>query len=825
MSRRARVMIAAAMAVGALLVLPGAASALEQKLVASDGAEQDSFGRSVDVDGDTAVVGAPADDGKKGALYVFTRIGDSWAQTAKLTASDGVGGDFLGESVAIDGDTIVAGAFADDNVKGAVYTFASTGAAARTETAKLTISNGARGDFLGDSVAIDGATIVASTPVASFSRGGVYTFARTGAAARTETAKLTASDGAGGDFLGDSVAIDGDTIVASADYDDVGANTDQGSVYTFATTGAAARTETAKLTASDGAKSDYLGGSVAIDGQAVAIDGDTIVAGASSDDIGANADQGSAYTFARTGAAARTETAKLTASDGARSDFLGSSVAIAGDTIVAGAPSDVVGGVEQGSAYKFARTGAARTETARLTASNGAADDQLGTSVAIDGDTTLAGARGANGGQGSASIFVPGPPSSLTVSKVGNGSGTVTSSPAGIDCGADCTEDYDDGARVTLTANPAAGSTFTGFTGGECTGAATTCTVTMDQAKIVTANFILKRALTVTKAGNGSGSVTSDPFGIDCGVDCDQDYDDGTKVTLTANPAAGSTFTGFTGGGCTGAAATCTVTMDQAKNVTATFVLTPRALIVSRAGEGSGTVASDPAGIDCGADCDQDYDDGTKVTLTANPAAGSTFTGFTGDDACTGAAATCTVTMDQARSVTATFAKKPSTPAPAPAAPTGDRLTLPAGNSSRVRATGRTASGGLVIVGTDGDDTIVGTGKGDRITGRGGRDTIRGGGGSDSISGGSGSDRISGGSGRDSITGGSGSDRLSGDSGNDRVNGGSGNDRLAGGPGNDRLSGNSGKDRLAGNSGNDSISGGSGRDRLSGGSGKNKLKQ
>jgi len=200
----------------------------------------------------------------------------------------------------------------------------------------------------------------------------------------------------------------------------------------------------------------------------------------------------------------------------------------------------------------------------------------------------------------------------------------------------------------------------------------------------------------------------------------------------------------------------------------------------------------------------------------------------------------------------------PAPPAGGPAPPTsppgggGGGLACPAGNSAGVRCTGRTKSGGLVIVGTNGDDTIVGTGKGDRITGGGGRDTIRGGGGNDSISGGSGSDRISGGSGSDSISGGSGNDRISGDSGNDSINGGSGNDtisggsgndrlsgssgndtisggsgndRLAGGPGNDRLSGGSGKDSLRGDSGNDRLSGDSGRDKLSGGSGKNKLKQ
>ena len=178
-------------------------------------------------------------------------------------------------------------------------------------------------------------------------QGSAYTFARTGAAARTETAKLSASDGAAVDQLGVSVAVAGETIVAGASGDDVGANQNQGSAYTFARTGAAARTETAKLSASDGAAGDYLGYSVAVAGE-------TIVAGAYGDDVGANQNQGSAYTFARTGAVARTETAKLSASDGAAGDYLGVSVAVAGGTIVAGAYGDDVGAnADQGSASIF----------------------------------------------------------------------------------------------------------------------------------------------------------------------------------------------------------------------------------------------------------------------------------------------------------------------------------------------------------------------------------------------------------------------------------------------------------------------------------------
>jgi Divergent InlB B-repeat domain/Prenyltransferase and squalene oxidase repeat len=163
--------------------------------------------------------------------------------------------------------------------------------------------------------------------------------------------------------------------------------------------------------------------------------------------------------------------------------------------------------------------------------------------------------------------------------------------------------------------------------------------------------------LTVTKAGSGSGTVTSSPAGIDCGATCSAKFPRGTALTLTATPDAGSTFTGW-GGDCTGTGP-CVVTMDQDQAVTATFDVGPPTLTVTKAGSGSGTVTSSPAGIDCGATCAASFSNGTIVTLTATPDAGSTFTGWGGD--CTGTGP-CVVTMDQDRAVTATFDIAPATP-------------------------------------------------------------------------------------------------------------------------------------------------------------------
>ena len=245
----------------------------------------------------------------------------------------------------------------------------------------------------------------------------------------------------------------------------------------------------------------------------------------------------------------------------------------------------------------------------------------------------------------------------LTVAKAGSGFGQVSSSPAGIDCGVDCSEKYTNGTPVTLTAAPATGSVFTGWSGGGCSGTGS-CTLTMDAAKNVTASFEPsappgEQTLIAAKGGSGTGSVTSDPVGINCGPDCSENYPDGTSVTLTATPAAGSSFTGWSGdASCPGTDDTCIVKMDQGRTVTATFEA-DQPLTVTKSGSGSGLVSSTPAGVDCGSDCNESYTYGTSVTLSAAPAAGSAFTGWSG--ACSGTGP-CTVTMDAARGVGATFA-------------------------------------------------------------------------------------------------------------------------------------------------------------------------
>ncbi|MGA2186685.1 MAG: FG-GAP repeat protein, partial [Bryobacteraceae bacterium] len=370
------------------------------ELTASDGAAGDQLGFSVAISGDTVVVGAPSakigNNVWQGAAYVFVKPETgAWApaaETARLTASDGAGSDRFGWSVAISGDTVVVAGLP----RGETYVFVKpgTGWASTTETARLT---GAASDHFGDSVAISGDTVVVGALGNSVSQGAAYVFVKPGtgwATTSTFNAELTASDGAASAVFGESVAISGDTVVVGDSRAMIGNNI-QGAAYVFVKPGtewATTSTFNAKLTASDGAVGAYFG-------ESVAISGDTVVVGAYAAWVGNNPLQGTAYVFVKpeTGAwAPTTETAKLTASDGAARDFFGMSVAISGDTVVVGAPT---GGNNnaQGAAYVFVKPGtgawAATMETARLTASDGAANDAFGESVAISGDIVVVGAN------------------------------------------------------------------------------------------------------------------------------------------------------------------------------------------------------------------------------------------------------------------------------------------------------------------------------------------------------------------------------------------------------------------------------------------------
>jgi hypothetical protein len=242
----------------------------------------------------------------------------------------------------------------------------------------------------------------------------------------------------------------------------------------------------------------------------------------------------------------------------------------------------------------------------------------------------------------------------LSVIRQGDGTGTVTSNPTGIACAPTCTASFVGGSQVALTAAAGADSNFTGWTGCDSVSGAT-CTVTMSGARNATAIFMLKRfTLTTAKAGNGGGTIASNPAGISCGTGCTSDYVINTTVTLTAAPNADSNFVSWTG--CNSVnGAQCTVSMTAAKTATATFALKTFLLTVSKTGLGTGLVTSSPAGISCGSDCTELYIIHTTVTLTATPTGlVSVFNGWTGCDS-VNANNQCIVAMHNAKQVSADF--------------------------------------------------------------------------------------------------------------------------------------------------------------------------
>jgi len=217
----------------------------------------------------------------------------------------------------------------------------------------------------------------------------------------TQQQKLIADDGAAGDSFGSTVTLDGDTLAVGAEWDGIGANAYQGSAYVFTRSGAT-WTQQQKLIADDGAYGDNFG-------TAVAVNGDTLVVGANRATIGANIDQGSVYVFTRSGAT-WTQQQKLIANDGAVYENFGQAVALKGDTLVVGVQWDDIGANgSQGSAYVFTRSGATWILQQKLIANDGAESDNFGFAVSLDGDTLAVGARsatiGANWEQGSAYVF------------------------------------------------------------------------------------------------------------------------------------------------------------------------------------------------------------------------------------------------------------------------------------------------------------------------------------------------------------------------------------------------------------------------------------
>ncbi|EJK48938.1 hypothetical protein THAOC_32225 [Thalassiosira oceanica] len=382
-----------------------------QKLLAPGGAAEDYFLRSAAIYENTIVVGAYNGDDNTGSAHVFVRSGEEWEHQAKLLAPDGAAIDYFGRSVSIYEDTIVVGALGtvvvgawkdDDNgeLSGSAHVFVRSGER-WTHEAKLLAPDGAVGDWFGDSVAIHGDIIVAGAwgdNDIGRNSGSANVFARSGEEWKHQ-AKLLAPNGAAYDYFGRSVAIYDEVIVVGAYGDDD--NGDRGgSAHVFVRSGEEWRHQ-AKLLAPDGALRDKFG-------ESVAIYGDEIVVGAKGDDLnhfllGSNI--GSAHVYVQSGEE-WTHQAKLLAPDGAAGDYFGNSVAIYKDTIVVSSPFD---DDNKESAHVFVRSGDEWIHQTKLLPPDGAFHDLLGESVAIYQDTIVVVATGGDGNgniSGSSHVFV-----------------------------------------------------------------------------------------------------------------------------------------------------------------------------------------------------------------------------------------------------------------------------------------------------------------------------------------------------------------------------------------------------------------------------------
>ncbi|MBL8696059.1 MAG: FG-GAP repeat protein [Planctomycetes bacterium] len=453
-------------------------------LKASDTGAGDFFGYAVAVSGDTVVVGAYGEDSNatgvngnqadnsatnSGAAYIFVRSGGVWSQQAYLKAFNSEAYDYFGASVAISGDTVAIGAYAEASSasgvnsnhinnaffsSGAVYVFTRSIDGAWRQEAFIKASNSGPLDFFGISVALSGDTLVvgangedsAATGVNGWEpdnqasrSGAAYVFTRSGST-WSQQAYLKASNTDMGDLFGSSVAVSGDTVVVGAYQEDsnaTGVNGNQannslwsaGAAYVFVGSGGN-WSQHAYLKASNTEAGDYFGWSVAVSG-------DTVVVGAwreGSNTTGVNGNQsdnstlggGAVYVFVRAHGV-WSQQAYLKASNTPNSgigDGFGGSVAISGDRVVVGAvgedssATDMNGNqadnsfMDSGAAYIFVRSSGAWSQQAYVKASNTGAEDYFGGSVAISGDTVVVGARqedsnanGVNGNQTDNSAF------------------------------------------------------------------------------------------------------------------------------------------------------------------------------------------------------------------------------------------------------------------------------------------------------------------------------------------------------------------------------------------------------------------------------------
>ena len=432
--------------------------------------------------------------------------------------------------------------------------------------------------------------------------------------------------GAGNGGFGGSVAIDQDTAVVGAPGNN-GAASEAGAVYVFVPNESEWVLQ-AKLIAGDGAPQDNFGHSVAIDGGTIAI--------GSPQDDSAVLDSGSVYIFVREGGIWNLQS-NWAADDAAPDDLFGYAISIEDDTLAIAAGSvtsdsvgidcgtDCVEDYPRGTVVSLAARpqagdsddGAPGSTFAGWSGDPDCRDGQ----VTMDADKSCAANLDPVG-------FI------LRIEKNGSGSGSVISDPPGIACGDDCSQDFISGTTVSLTAAPSSGSIFQGWPGdADCSDGA----VTMISDLVCTATFLPAVSTSVTvsvsKTGGESGTVTSDPAGIDCGTVCSANYSGLIRIYLVAQADPGSAFIGW-GGDPDCKDGEIVTDSEHCSAAFEPLSATLRTLTLQVTGSGGGTAISSPSAIFCDSDCTGSFLANSLVTLTARPADGSDFAGWSGDEDC-----------------------------------------------------------------------------------------------------------------------------------------------------------------------------------------------
>jgi len=359
----------------------------EQKVTADNGQPHDAFGQSIAIRGTTALIGAVDVDNWEGAIYVFTQTDGVWTQGQEFMADDGVPGDqaTFGTSIMIDGDTAVIGALGatvnGHANQGAAYVFKET-AGVWSQVAKLVADDGAANNYFGQAAAIAGDNIVVGAYGASVNgnalQGAAYVYTNVGGT-WTFAKKLVADDGVGGEFFGRSVAMSGTRALVGAPYASVDGTAARGAVYMY--DGSTSDwTQTEKIVADSGGPGDAFAFSLAATPT-------HMVAGAN----GVGGGQGAAFVFADQGGSFEQE-ALLVANDGAAGDDLGYAIAILDSTLIVGADRAAIhSNTQQGAAYVFAESNGAWAQTRKLIASDGQANEFYGAFVALADQAALVG--------------------------------------------------------------------------------------------------------------------------------------------------------------------------------------------------------------------------------------------------------------------------------------------------------------------------------------------------------------------------------------------------------------------------------------------------